>query len=155
MPGHLTMEERDRIAQLRHERASQREIAVALGRCKSTISRELRRNRSGKEYFAAQAQRAAERRRRERPIVRKMDDPQLNETVRRGLAQEWAPEQIAGRMKQQGCERRVSAQTIYAWIEQDEDRPHWESFLRCRGKRVCRRKTPRRPRRRASATARK
>lgn len=30
-----------------------------------------------------------------------MDDPQLNETLRQGLTQRWAPEQIAGRLKDQ------------------------------------------------------
>ena len=140
MANHLTLEERDRIAQLRHQRADQKEIAQAVGRCPSTISRELRRNRTDGEYYAAQAQREAERRRRERPLVRKMDDPEINEAVRAGLAQEWAPEQIAGRMQQQGSDRRVSPQTIYTWIKQDEDREHWESMLRRRGKRPCRRK---------------
>jgi IS30 family transposase len=140
MAGHLTLEERDRIAQLRHQQASQEEIAQALGRCPSTISRELRRNRTGSEYYAAQAQREAERRRRERPRVRKMEDPEINHAVRTGLAQEWAPEQIAGRLKQQGRDRRVSPQTIYAWIKQDNDREHWESMLRRRGKRPWRSK---------------
>jgi hypothetical protein len=111
-----------------------------LGRCPSTISRELRRNRTGDDYHAAQAQREAERRRQERPLVRKMEDPEINETVRAGLAHEWAPEQIEGRMQQQGSERHVSSQTIYAWIKQDEDREHWESLLRRRGKRPYRRK---------------
>ncbi len=44
MPSHLTMEERDRLAQLRHQGANQKEIAQALARDKGTISRELRRN---------------------------------------------------------------------------------------------------------------
>ena len=94
-------------------------------------------------YYAAQAQRQAERRRRERPLARKMDDPQLNETVRTRLTQEWALEQIAGRLEQEhpdSPQRRVSAQTIYAWIERDQHRLHWRSFLRHRGKRRCRRK---------------
>jgi transposase, IS30 family len=52
MPGHLTLEERDHIAQLHHQQADQKEIAKALGRSPSTISRELRRNRSGEEYVA-------------------------------------------------------------------------------------------------------
>ena len=95
----LHVEERDRIAQLRHQGADQKEIAQAVGRCPSTISRELRRNRTDGEYYAAQAQREAERRRQERPLVRKMEDPEINEAVRAGLAQEWAPEQIAGRMR--------------------------------------------------------
>ncbi len=140
MASHLTLEERDRIAQLRYRGADQKEIAHAVGRCPSTISRELRRNRTGDEYYAAQAQREAERRRRERPLVRKMEDPQINEAVRAGLGQEWAPEQIEGRMQQQDSDRRVSSQTIYAWIKQDEDREHWEAMLRRRGKRPYRRK---------------
>jgi IS30 family transposase len=140
MANHLTLEERDRIAQLRHQGADQKEIAQAVKRCPSTISRELRRNRTDGEYFAAQAQREAERRRQERPLTRKMEIPAINAAVRAGLAHEWAPEQIAGRMRQQDSDRRVSAQTIYTWIKQDEHRKHWESFLRRRGKRPCRRK---------------
>jgi len=140
MANHLTLEERDRIAQLRYQGADQKEIARALGRCPATISRELRRNRTGNEYYAAQAQRAAQRRRQERPLVRKMEDPEINEAVRAALAQEWAPEQIEGRMQQQDADRRVSSQTIYTWIKQDEDREHWEAMLRRRGKRPYRRK---------------
>jgi len=140
MANHLTLEERDRIAQLQYRGADQKEIARAVGRSPSTISRELRRNRTGGEYLAAQAQRAAKQRREERPLVRKMDVPEINETVRSGLAQEWSPDQIAGRMQQQASEQCISAQTIYTWIKQDEDREHWESMLRRRGKRPYRRK---------------
>jgi len=140
MAHHLTVEERDRIAQMRNQGADQKEIAHAVERCPSTISRELRRNRTGDEYHAAQAQRQAARRRQERPLVRKMDDPEINQAVRAGLAQDWAPEQIAGRLRQQDAQRSVSAQTIYTWIKQDEDREHWESLLRRRGKRPNRRK---------------
>ena len=143
MPHQLTLEERDRIAHLRGRGANQKEIAAALDRAPSTISRELDRNRTGDEYYSAQAQQAAQRRRRERPLTRKMDDPTINELVRDGLTHEWSPEQITGRLEQQypgESGRRVSAQTIYAWIEQDEDREHWQSFLRRRGKRPYRRK---------------
>jgi IS30 family transposase len=140
MANHLTLEERDRIAQLQYQGADQKEIAQAVGRSPSTISRELRRNRTGDEYYAAQAQREAERRREERPLVRKMEVPEINEAVRAGLTQEWAPEQIVGRMQQQASDRCVSPQTIYAWIKHDEDREHWEAMLRRRGKRPYRRK---------------
>jgi IS30 family transposase len=134
------LEERDHIAQLHHQQAEQKEIAKALGRSPATISRELRRNRSGDEYYAAQAQREAERRRRERPLVRKMERPEINQAVRQGLSEEWAPEQISGRLEQQDAKHSVSPQTIYDWIEQDDDREHWEAHLRRRGKRRCRRK---------------
>jgi IS30 family transposase len=141
MAHHLTVEERDRIAQLRHQGAQQKEIAKALGRSSATICRELQRNGTHGQYHAAQAHEQAQRRRRERPRTRKLDDPQLNHAVRAGLAQEWAPEQIAGRLRQQNAKCRVSAPTIYAWIKQDPDREHWEGFLRRRGKRPYRRKT--------------
>jgi IS30 family transposase len=142
MSEHLTLEERDRIAQLWHAGTLQKDIAETLGRAPSTICRELRRNCAGDEYYAGQAQRRAETRRRERPLARRMEDPQINDATRRGLAQDWSPEQIAGRLEQEHPEepdRRVSAQTIYHWIEQDADREHWRTHLRRRGKRPCRR----------------
>jgi len=138
------MEERDRIAQLKHQGADQKEIARALKRSPATVSRELRRNCSGDEYLVGQAQRQAERRRCERPLVRKMDSPQINETIRHGLSQYWSPEQIAGRLQFDDLEeqRAVTARTIYTWIASDEHREHWRSFLRRRGKRASRRKKP-------------
>jgi IS30 family transposase len=139
------MEERDRISQLLHQGADQKEIARTMGRSPATISRELRRNLTENNYYAGQAQREAERRRSERPLVLKMADPELNESVRHGLAHEWAPEQIAGRLKQEhpNCpDRHVAAQTIYTWIANDAHREHWQSFLRRRGKRPFRRKNP-------------
>jgi len=143
MAHHLTKEERDRIAQLHQRGVFQDEIAAALGRDPSTISRELARNCIGEEYFAAQAQERAQGRRRQRPLARKLDDPQLNEAVRRGLTQEWSPEQIAGAQKREHPhepQRQVSARTIYAWIERDPHQAHWKTFLRRRGKRPYRRK---------------
>jgi IS30 family transposase len=143
MARHLTQEERDRIAQMHHRGFLQGEIAEALERDPGTISRELGRNRVGGEYFAAQAHDLAQHRRRQRPLARKLDDPELNAAVRRGLAQEWSPEQIAGaqqRAHPDDVRRHVSARTIYAWIERSEHKDHWKSFLRRRGKRPSRRK---------------
>ena len=143
MARHLTIHERDRIAELRGQGALQNEIATDLGRAPSTISRELARNRTGPAYYAGQAQHLAQRRRGERPLARKLDDPRINHLVRSGLAQQWSPEQIAGRMQQHAPDDRtrcVSAPTIYQWIRQSANRPHWEACLRRRGKRPCRRK---------------
>jgi transposase, IS30 family len=143
MASQLTIQERDRIAELRSQGALQIEIANDLGRAPSTISRELARNRTGPAYYAGQAQEQAQRRRRERPLERKLDDPHINDLVRSGLAQQWSPEQIAGRMKRHAPDDRtrgVSPPSIYRWIKQSADRPHWEACLRRRGKRPCRRK---------------
>ena len=142
MAQHLTMEERDRIAQLKHQGSSQKEIARALQRSPATVCRELQRNGSGNEYMAAQAQHRATCRRRERPLVRKMADPEIKATVRRGLARYWSPEQIAGRLQLEAADKRVSARTIYTWISRDKARDHWRSFLRRRGKRGDRSRRP-------------
>ena len=59
---HLTVYEWDRVAVWRAEGKSLDEIAVTLGRCASTISRKLRRNRSAvyDRYCANQARKRAE-----------------------------------------------------------------------------------------------
>ena len=143
MAQHLTVEERDRIAELNHRGAKQKEIARLLKRSPSTISRELRRNGSGGEYYAGQAQRRAEKRRRERPLTRKMDTPEIREAVCRGLSHYWSPDQIGGRLKLLNSRRCVvSARTIYTWIDSSEDPKFWRSFLRNRGKRGSRSRRP-------------
>lgn len=145
MRGHLTVGERDRIARMWSEGFQQREIAAALGRSPSTICRELSRNGQDGEYHAAQAQERARKRRAERPLVRRMDHPELNQFVRRGLSRHWSPDQIAERLKLDSAPQRVSAQTIYNWIRQDPDKAHWQSFLRRRGRRPWKRKRPATP----------
>ncbi len=143
MARHLTMEERDQMVQLIHQGANQKEIAQALQRSPSTICRELQRNGSGKEYLAAQAQHQATCRRQERPLARKMDDPEVKAAVCRGLVQYWSPEQIAGRLELEAAGRQhtVSARTIYNWISRNKAN-RWQSFLRRRGKRGDRSRRP-------------
>lgn len=139
MANHLTLEERDRIAQLKSSGHKQAEIAAALGRDRSTISRELRRNRTGANYWAGAAHAEAQRRRRERPLDRKCDRPAVGKTMRRLLSSCCSPDEIAGRMRHERPDRPkdcVSASTIYRWIEnQGLDRDHWRGFLRRRGRR--------------------
>jgi IS30 family transposase len=67
MARHLTLQERERVSQMVHAHRSQAEIARRLGRHPSTVSRELRRNRSPSGYWAAAAQEKAEARRSNRP----------------------------------------------------------------------------------------
>jgi len=104
------------------------------GSSPSTISRELRRGGSGREYSALTAQRQADRCRRERPLVRKPGRPELNAAVRQGLAQRWSSEQIAGRLPRDHPHTpapRVSRQTIYRWLDSGcEDAEHFRSLLR-------------------------
>jgi IS30 family transposase len=131
------LEERELIALRRAAGGSQRGIAEELDRSPSTISRELRRNRSRSGYVPGRAQRRAEDRRRQRPLVRKMERPEISGFVRDKLKQCWSPDQIAGRaaLVFRDRRRRVSRQTIYTWIHAQAARGRrWERFLRRRGK---------------------
>jgi IS30 family transposase len=113
----LSVREREEIALARARGATVTEIAGAVGRPKSTVSRELSRNRCGDgRYlaFAAQA-RAEERTRRPRPSKLAQDGP-LREYVAKGLDDGASPEQISHRLRAEFPDdegMRVSHETIY------------------------------------------
>ncbi len=113
----ITSEERYTISTLRQEGVNQSEIARALGRHRSSISREIRRNLSKFDRcyrpFVA-SHRARARRSRPRKNSRfKSDDYRL---VERLLKKKWSPEQISGRLRKDGT-LSISHETIYrhAW----------------------------------------
>lgn len=135
MASHLSMVERKRISELRAAGYSRRQMAQVLARSKSTISREIERNRLGCLYDAEVAQRKAQERRRQRKLVRKMDRPEIADQVRRDLQEFYSPDEIAGRMKLATSDprQRISATTIYRWIRQQPPGT-WDRYLRCYGK---------------------
>lgn len=137
MPGHLTLEEREVIARRYAEGWRQQDIARELGRAKSTISRELRRNCSPNGYYPARAHRTAEQRRRERPLVRKMERPELRRLVCAELKKKTPPVNIAGRTKLlfKDTKFQISHQSIYKWIAaQASLGSRWELCLKFKGK---------------------
>jgi IS30 family transposase len=138
MASHLTLEEREVIAHMHRAGEMQTQIADRLGRDKSTISRELRRNRSRNGYWGSAAQRKAQRRRSERPWTAKMQRPEVRRYVTERLRWRWSPDQIAGRARGDFPDQRhrqVSPPTIYAWIraEQARGKP-WQRYLRRLGR---------------------
>src|SRR3954451_14492268 len=96
--SHLLDEERDQIAALKAADRSIGAIAKAVGRAKSTVSRELRRNAlpSGR-YSPLHAAGAYRRRRRREAVLER--DRRLRDFVCDRLAEGWTPEQIAGWLK--------------------------------------------------------
>ncbi|MCH8149056.1 MAG: IS30 family transposase [Planctomycetes bacterium] len=139
MARQLTMDEREVISRMLYANELPAAIARRLGRHRSSVGREIERNSDGGGgYSAVEAQRRAEARRRNRPLTRKLDRPEMNEEVRRSLARYWSPDQIAGRLKQDHpgqSGRWVSHQTIYDWLRRDEHRDPWEGCLRFGGRR--------------------
>jgi IS30 family transposase len=122
MYAQITPEERYAIAMLRRQHLSIRAIAAALGRSPSTISREIRRNRSEHDggYRAGRAcERTNGRRSRSRRNSRfTAEDWRLVEKL---LARRWSPEQIAGRLRLEGT-LSISHETIYAHVRRDRRR---------------------------------
>lgn len=96
---------------------TQAQIAKSLGFHKSTISRELKRNKGGRGYRPGQAQRLSDERQAYRFDARRMIPPMI-EAVERKLKLKWSPEQIRNRFKQQGLPF-VSVETIYKHIDKD------------------------------------
>ena len=97
------------------------EIAEQIGRHRSTIYRDIRRNGfvddalpqlSG--YYGMIAQKSAvERRTRRRKLIRFSD---LRKAVIKQLKEGWSPEQIAGRLRFEDQPVCVSHETIYAYV---------------------------------------
>ncbi|MGP5626295.1 IS30 family transposase [Brachybacterium alimentarium] len=119
-PRFLTVEDRERIADLYREGCSLREIGRRLGRPASTIKREIDQNKQDDgsyRPFAAQ-RRAAEQ--RPRPKASKLATRgRLREYVVSKLALQWSPEQISHTLKVEfpiDESMRVSTETIYQAI---------------------------------------
>jgi len=113
----LTQEERYQISALKKAGHNQSEIAILLGRDKSTISRELRRNRGLKGYRPRQAHNLALGRRdsKAQPRIGEQVWDQIEALIR----EEWSPEQITGRIAmEQGVS--ISHEWIYQYIYADQ-----------------------------------
>ena len=121
---HLTMDEREFIAQSLAAGLSVPEIARPLGRVPSTIYRERTRNATATgRYSPSRAQSAYEARREasKRPF-RLEADPALRLRVTVLLKASWSPEQIAERRaaeRPRRSGRRLGFKTIYRWLARD------------------------------------
>ena len=116
----ITSEERYTIGALRGEGLCPSEIARRLGRHRSTISRELRRNSSRLDgcYRPTKAiERTNGRRSRSRrnQHFTKADFA----IVEKKLKADWSPEQISGRLRLEG-ELSISHETIYTHVWRDK-----------------------------------
>jgi IS30 family transposase len=120
----ITPEERYTLVTLRRQapRPSLAEIARLMGRHRSTISRELRRNCSrhdgGYRYQRAQEQANGRRSRSRRKSHFTAADWKLIETM---LREKLSPEQISGRLRLEG-RLLISHETIYMYIWRDKTR---------------------------------
>jgi IS30 family transposase len=122
---HLSQFERDRIQALLKTKTKPAEIARILVRHKSTVLRELKKNRKRiKEkgrtgpYLASLAQRKADfRRLGAKSQWKKINqDNELREYIVEGLKRFWSPDEISGRMKRENQPFYASKTAIYQWL---------------------------------------
>ena len=128
----ITSEERYTIAARRREGFCSAEIAQRLGRHRSTISREVRRNSSRSDgcYRPSKAiERTNGRRSRSRrnQYFTKADFA----LVEKKLKADWSPEQISGHLRLHG-KLSISHETIYTHVWRDKEAGgHLYRHLRC------------------------
>jgi len=130
----LKREDREIIATMKANGSSKAAIARALGRSGSTISREFKRNGFKHNYVASVAQGQTDRRRSKAARSRrKMEQPEIRESVKEKLKEGWSPEQIAGATKRRCADNRrcwISRQTIYNSIRRDDHGRPLQKLLR-------------------------
>jgi len=135
----ITFAERYTLGLLRRRGESAAAIARVLGRHRSTIGREVRRNRAASDgtYRPPLADWYARGRRSRARRNRRFSAAEL-QRVRTLLEQQWSPEQVAGWLRRQGL-LWISHETIYRYIWADK-RQGGQLYTHLRGARKQRRK---------------
>ncbi len=134
--SHITEEQRYEISALRTAGHTQSFIAEQIGKDKSVISRELKRNadRRNGEYKAELAQRKYTERIRGKPKIIRLT-PEVKARIEQYLNMDYSPEQIAGVCKKEGL-GMVSHECVYQylWADKKQGGKLYE-HLRTQGKR--------------------
>ena len=117
---HLTVEQRYTIWAMIQQECKQKDIALAISKDKSVVSRELRRNcdKRNEEYKADLAQRKYEKRQKDKKKHIYFTE-EVKQHVNERLRKDLSPEQIAGRAKLEGREC-VSTERIYQYVWKDK-----------------------------------
>jgi len=114
----LTQEQRYHISALLAVGNAQNYIADVVGVHKSTISRELGRNRGERKYWPKQAERKAIFRRKEAKKHIKLTT-ELKQILIEKIKLDWSPDQISGYLKKEKI-AEISHECIYQFILEDK-----------------------------------
>ncbi len=110
------------------EKKSLGKIAKAIGRNKSTISRELTNNSSPeyKKYLSHRAHKRAVQKRENASKRARLKDARIVSYVRTKLKEGWPPEQISGRISIDHPDLSISHEAIYQYIYYPKTESHRE-----------------------------
>lgn len=122
---HLSYQERSKINMELLQGGSVRQIAYAIGRSPSTVSRELRRNGGEVAYLPFKAEERAQTKKACRQGMTKIGEiPELQCYIEEKLKLRWAPNVIAARWNQEQPDMKTtSPEAIYQWIYSKEQAP--------------------------------
>ena len=131
---HLSQEEREIIANMLSGGTSLGDIAKAIGRDKSTISRELARNcpPERRRYVPCRAHARACERKTNANTHERLKSDLVRQYVKDGLVKGWSPEQISGRIRIDHPGQSIHHEAIYQYIyhPQNHDRLEMIQLLR-------------------------
>ena len=117
--SHLTEGQRYTIARMLQAGYAKKDICIAIGKDKSVLSRELKRNSSKRGYSASLAHEYANERKERFRRYRKFANEIRSHVVSKLTEEQWSPEQIVGDAKRHGIQM-VSHERIYQFIGEDK-----------------------------------
>ena len=141
---HFTILERESLQVLLAKRISIEDIAKELGKDRSSVYREIKRNSDNKGYEPVIAELRYHTRRLKCKPKKKLENKEIfNFCFDKLVNENWSPEQISGRLKEENSSLQISYPTVYRGInsglfDREYAREHTGKFkriLRHKGKR--------------------
>ena len=135
--AHLSLEDRVEIYRMHTQGISMQDIAKTTNRNVSSISRELKRNRTPqyKQYTPVKADEISHIRARRQRIHAPLKNPEVFVYVRKKLKEGWSPEMISGRITIDLPHQSISHEAIYQYIFGKGKRQKLWKHLKVRNKR--------------------
>jgi len=132
--SHLTVTERERLALMYYRGQGLASMAKALGRNKSTISRELTRNGPSVylRYSPYQAQFRSDERRKKASQRPRIKNEKIRSYIREKLTLGWSPEIIAGRLPLEHRGLHISHEAIYQYLYDPQTKDRKDLILQLR-----------------------
>jgi len=136
---HFTIDERVSIQFYQNKGYSIREIASEIGRGKSSVADEIKRNSDARgQYIALYAQSYTDKRKKNSKWIVEVN-PKLIEYIKGKILNTWSPEQISNRLEidyPDDLSMRISFKSIYTLIYNGDIKGITKKNLRRKGKKI-------------------